>query len=170
MVRINAVLSEAIVKELDTIAREEDKNRSELLREAAEKLIEEHRHRQEEQRRRARLEREVAGKLEMTGYVLDTSVIIKWFSTHGEEDLESALRLRDGLVSGNCTAVVPDLLFYELANALRYNPNFNCDDAKDAVAAVNDMGFAVRCADPASMARAIEMAVAFNVTVNDAYF
>ncbi len=86
----------------------------------------------------------MAGKLEMTGYVLDTSVIIKWFSTHGEEDLESALRLRDGLVSGNCTAVVPDLLFYELANALRYNPNFNCDDAKDAVAAVNDMGFARR--------------------------
>ncbi len=112
----------------------------------------------------------MAGKLEMTGYVLDTSVIIKWFSTHGEEDLESALRLRDGLVSGNCTAVVPDLLFYELANALRYNPNFNCDDAKDAVAAVNDMGFAVRCADPALMARAVEMAFAFNVTVYDAYF
>jgi len=106
----------------------------------------------------------------MTGYVLDTSVIIKWFSTHGEEDLESALRLRDGLVSGNCTAVVPDLLFYELANALRYNPNFNCDDAKDAVAAVNDMGFAVRCADSALMARAVEMAFALNVTVYDAYF
>lgn len=112
----------------------------------------------------------MAGKLEMTGYVLDTSVIIKWFSTHGEDDLESALRLRDGLVSGNCSAVVPDLLFYELANALRYNPNFTCDDAKDAVAAVNDMGFAVRGADPALMARAMEMAFAFNVTVYDAYF
>ncbi len=62
MVRINAVLSKAIVEELDAIAREEDKNRSELLREAAEKLIEEHRRRQEEQRRRARLERAVAAQ------------------------------------------------------------------------------------------------------------
>ncbi|KAF0220408.1 MAG: PilT protein domain-containing [Geobacteraceae bacterium] len=112
----------------------------------------------------------MAGKLEVTGYVLDTSVIIKWFSAHGEDDLDSALLLRDGLVSGNCTATVPDLILYELANALRHNPNFTSDDVKDAVAAVDDMGFAVRCADAAVMARAVETAFAYNVTVYDAYF
>lgn len=56
MVRINAVLSEDIVEELDSIARDEHKNRSELLREAAAMLIEEHRRRREEERRKARLE------------------------------------------------------------------------------------------------------------------
>lgn len=60
--RINAVLSEDIVAELDNLAREEHKNRSELLREAAENLIAEHRRRQEEERRRARLERAVAAQ------------------------------------------------------------------------------------------------------------
>jgi metal-responsive CopG/Arc/MetJ family transcriptional regulator len=60
MVRINVVLSEEIVEELDSIGREENKNRSELLREAAEKLIGEHRRRLEEERRRARLEKAVA--------------------------------------------------------------------------------------------------------------
>jgi metal-responsive CopG/Arc/MetJ family transcriptional regulator len=60
MVRINAVLREDIVEELDIIAKEEHKNRSELLREAAEKLIAEHRLRREEELRRARLERSVA--------------------------------------------------------------------------------------------------------------
>jgi metal-responsive CopG/Arc/MetJ family transcriptional regulator len=60
MVRINAILREDIVEELDSIAREEHKNRSELLRVAAEKLIAEHRLRREEELRRARLERSVA--------------------------------------------------------------------------------------------------------------
>ena len=60
MVRINAVLSEEIVEELDKIASEEHKNRSELLRKAAENLIAEHHARREEERRRARLQKSVA--------------------------------------------------------------------------------------------------------------
>lgn len=62
MVRINAVLSEQIVEELDNIASEEHKNRSELLREAAEKLIAEHHARREEEHRRTRLLRSVASQ------------------------------------------------------------------------------------------------------------
>jgi metal-responsive CopG/Arc/MetJ family transcriptional regulator len=60
MVRINAVLREDIVEELDIIAREEHKNRSELLREAAERLIADHRARREEELRTARLERSIS--------------------------------------------------------------------------------------------------------------
>jgi metal-responsive CopG/Arc/MetJ family transcriptional regulator len=59
MVRINAVLSEDIIEELNNIAREEHKNRSALLREAAETLIAEHRRRREEEQRKGRLERAV---------------------------------------------------------------------------------------------------------------
>lgn len=106
----------------------------------------------------------------MTGYVLDTSVIIKWFSSHGEDDLASALLLRDAIISAECAVTVPDLLFYELANALRHNPNFSCDDVKDAVEAVSDMGFAVKGADSGLMARAVEIAFEYKTTVYDAYF
>ena len=60
MVRINAVLSEEIVEELDSIGREAHKNRSELLREAAERLITEHRLKKENELRMARLEKAVA--------------------------------------------------------------------------------------------------------------
>ncbi len=60
MVRINAVLREDIVEELDIIAREENKNRSELLREAAEKLIAEHRLMKEEEFRRKRQAKSIA--------------------------------------------------------------------------------------------------------------
>ena len=57
MVRINTVFPETILEKLDSIARDENKSRSMLLREAAEKLIEEHRHRLEEKRRKDRMKR-----------------------------------------------------------------------------------------------------------------
>jgi len=57
MVRINTVFPETLLARLDSIARDEKKSRSMLLREAAEKLIEEHQLRLEERRRRERMKR-----------------------------------------------------------------------------------------------------------------
>lgn len=59
MVRINAVLPEDMIEKLDGIAKGEKKSRSMLLREAAEKLIEEHQIRLEEKRRRVRIKRSI---------------------------------------------------------------------------------------------------------------
>lgn len=59
MVRINTLLPEEMIKKLDSIAKEENKSRSELLREAAEKLIEEHQRRLEEIQRRERIKRAI---------------------------------------------------------------------------------------------------------------
>jgi predicted nucleic acid-binding protein len=110
------------------------------------------------------------GKIKVTGCVLDTSVVIKWFSSLEEADLDNALCLRDAIVERDCAVTVPDLLFYELANALRHNPNFSCDDVKDAVAAIRDMGFTVIGVDAAHLSRALEIAFEFKTTVYDAYF
>lgn len=60
MVRINAVLSEDLIVGLDDLARENHKNRSELLREAAGKLIAEYRQKKEEELRLARIKKAVA--------------------------------------------------------------------------------------------------------------
>jgi predicted nucleic acid-binding protein len=112
----------------------------------------------------------MAGRNQMTGYVLDTSVVIKWFSSHEEADLENAMRLRDAIITTDRVVTVPDLLIYELANALRHNPHFTCDDVKDAIDAISDMGFAVMGVDSVLMVRALEIAYQFNTTVYDAYF
>ncbi len=55
MVRINAILPEETIKKIDTIAKEEKKSRSKLLREAAEKLITEYERIKAEQIRKERL-------------------------------------------------------------------------------------------------------------------
>ncbi len=64
-------------------------------------------------------------------YVLDASVVIKWFSE--EEYTDIAVKLRDHFFKGYNELVVPDLLLYEVSNALRYNPNFDETDVVDAV-------------------------------------
>jgi len=55
MVRINAILPEDTIKKIDSIAKEEKKSRSKLLREAAEKLIIEDQRQKAEQIRKERL-------------------------------------------------------------------------------------------------------------------
>ncbi|NOZ68158.1 MAG: type II toxin-antitoxin system VapC family toxin [Deferribacteres bacterium] len=106
----------------------------------------------------------------MKTYVLDTSVIIKWFSEYNEDDLDKALILRTRILQDKCSVIVPALMFYELANALRYNTRFTDEDVKDAVKSVIDMGFSVKDLEASVIARAVEIAFRYGVTVYDAYF
>lgn len=74
-------------------------------------------------------------------YVLDASVVIKWFSE--EEYTDKAVKLRDDFFKGENELVVPDLLLYEVSNALRYNPNFDETDVVEAVGSLFDMGISI---------------------------
>ena len=84
MVRINTVFDEDLLRQLDDIARLEHKSRSRLLREAAEKLIEEHRCRREEEKRRARAGKAIARQdrvREKAGEWSGTAELRKWRDT-----------------------------------------------------------------------------------------
>lgn len=106
----------------------------------------------------------------MRGFVLDTSVILKWFSESGESDLDRALQLRQSMLEGTIFFVVPDLLFYELANALRHNPNFSKKDVEQAILSVFEMGLEVKSLNEEVMKEAISLAFKHDITVYDAYF
>ena len=54
--------------------------------------------------------------------VADASVIVKWFVD--EEHTKKALALRQSYVDGKVDIACPNLLPYEVLNALRYNPEF----------------------------------------------
>ncbi len=66
--------------------------------------------------------------------------------------------------------IIPDLLFYELSNALRYNPRFFAGDVKEAMQAILDMGFEVKGIEAQIIDRAVEIAFDYNVTLYDSYF
>ncbi|MEM2945934.1 MAG: type II toxin-antitoxin system VapC family toxin [Thermoproteota archaeon] len=70
--------------------------------------------------------------------VLDASIAVKWFNV--EPLREKALTIRNRYASGDIDLIAPDLLHYEVANALRYNPRFGVEDVKAALRALEDMG------------------------------
>ncbi len=104
----------------------------------------------------------------MTGVVVDTSVIVKWFSR--EEDTEASLRLRDSFVKGELRIAAPDLLLIELANALRYDPAMSPEDVAAAVQSVADLGIEFEPAPPLVLIEAIAIAFRYGITVYDSVF
>jgi len=69
--------------------------------------------------------------------VVDASTAVKWFSD--EEGTSAAIKLRDNHVEGATTLTAPDLILYELANALRHRPGFNPDRVAQALDDVIDL-------------------------------
>jgi predicted nucleic acid-binding protein len=101
-------------------------------------------------------------------YVLDASVLIKWFSN--EEYTDRALKLRDDFLQGYAELVVPDLLLYEVSNALRYNPNYNENDVIESVDSLYDMGINIIIPTGDVIKSAINLAFTHDVTLYDAFY
>jgi predicted nucleic acid-binding protein len=101
-------------------------------------------------------------------YIIDSSVAVKWFSQ--EAGTEAALALRDGVFSGKCRLAAPDLLLYELANALRFNSRFNAEDVKLALGSLLDMGISFHPAEGPLLSRAVDLAFRYRMTVYDGCF
>jgi len=101
-------------------------------------------------------------------FVLDASVVIKWFSE--EEYTDRALKLRDDFSKGDIELVVPDLILYEVSNALRYNPDFDETDVADAVGTLFDIGISIIVPNREVINSALNLAYEHKITVYDAYY
>lgn len=101
-------------------------------------------------------------------YVLDSSVIIKWFSE--EEDTDIALTLREAHIEGTAIITVPDLVLYEVANALRYNENLQERDVIEAIESLIKLGIEVVVPTKEMIAEAVSLAFKQNITFYDACF
>jgi predicted nucleic acid-binding protein len=65
---------------------------------------------------------------------------------------------------------VPDLLIYEIANALRYNKSLSEEEIKEAVNSLVKMGLSLVVPMQEVTDLAITLAIKYNLTVYDAYF
>ena len=101
-------------------------------------------------------------------YVLDASVIIKWFSE--EEFTDTAVEIRNRFFKGKCELAAPDLDLYDVPNALRFNPNFNDDDVIEAVNSLFDMGISIIVPTPRVIKSSIAIAFKYNITIYDAFY
>lgn len=66
--------------------------------------------------------------------VVDASVVIKWFIPEADSDM--AVKLRDRHIEGSLTLMAPDLLVYEVANALSCHPDLSVEEIKEDLEAL----------------------------------
>ena len=78
---------------------------------------------------RHQLERRLVISSHHAGYVVDASVLVKWFLHEQEGDRDRALALRDLHISGRSTIYVPQLALLDVLNALRFRPKAKEEDA-----------------------------------------
>ncbi|MCX6641853.1 MAG: type II toxin-antitoxin system VapC family toxin, partial [Candidatus Bathyarchaeota archaeon] len=100
--------------------------------------------------------------------VIDASVVIKWFSE--EENTQNALKLREEHINGVRILSAPDLLIYEIANALRYKPGFDQQKIARAVTDLTDLQIDIVTPGKDLMERAVELAYIYDTTVYDSCY
>jgi predicted nucleic acid-binding protein len=100
--------------------------------------------------------------------VLDASVVLKWFVE--EEDSAQALQLREEFYAGEREIVVPDLLLFEVANALRYNPSFTKEEIQEAMETLFALEIEIITPTSSLLSKTIELAKDFDVTCYDAAY
>lgn len=73
-------------------------------------------------------------------------------------------------MAGNIDIALPDLILYELANVLRYNPNFDKKDVSDAVKSI--IGLRVQILVPTThlLTNAVNLGFTYGITVYDAIY
>ena len=93
--------------------------------------------------------------METNALVLDALVIVKWFTQ--EEKRSEALEIREKFINQKIDIVVPDLILYEISNALRYNPRFDEEDVKEAIDSLIKMELNIITPTKDIIERAIEI-------------
>lgn len=101
-------------------------------------------------------------------YVIDASVVVKWFSKF-EEDVDRSEELMNSYIEGKCSLMSPSLLLYELSNALRFNPNFKKEDVSKALESLLKLG--LELIDFREVfEQAVELAFSRDITMYDAVY
>lgn len=103
-------------------------------------------------------------------YAIDASVAIKWFSGINEDNLEQALKLQELHLQRDCLLIAPDLLVYEVVNALRYNPYFEQRDTELAFQTLYKMELGLVEPGKEEIKEAIKLAYKKNITIYDASY
>ena len=100
--------------------------------------------------------------------VIDASIAVKWFNK--EEYSDIADKLKNMHVRGEVVLVAPVLLLFEVANALRYNPDFESEDVEDAIRDLLDLQIKFFIPEEGWMNDAVKIAYTYSTTIYDASY
>lgn len=99
--------------------------------------------------------------------VVDASIVAKWFVT--EKDTEQALQLRQDHLTGKALLIVPELLFSEVLNILRYKGHGQ-KVLEEANASLWEIQLHIEHTNTFLLQRAISLALQFKLSLYDALY
>ena len=102
--------------------------------------------------------------------VPDTSVVLKWYLHEQELHRPLSLALLRAYLEGQVRLLVPDLLFYEVANVLRYKPGWDATLVAQAIGSLFSLGLTVVPVSAPLLRSALVLAYGHDVAVYDAAF
>ncbi len=100
--------------------------------------------------------------------VVDASVVAKWFLA--ERGTDGAIALRDRHVNGEVRLVAPELMVYEVANALRYHPRVGSDRLAEHIEDLFAVEVGLDPVSEVSMTAAIQTAYRTGLSIYDAAY
>lgn len=104
----------------------------------------------------------------MKTLVVDASVVVKWFVE--EPDSTEALRILHDHVGGRVELHAPNLLPYEVLNALKYTGEFGEEDLTRAGRALEDLQVTLHPLEGSLLAETVTLALRKGITIYDASY
>lgn len=106
----------------------------------------------------------------MADIVIDTSVIVKWYSAHQEPGFERTRALLQDHARSRGQLHVPMLALYETGNALRYGSRLSAQEQLRCLTDLFAVGLAIHPLTAVGAALAHEVSCLFEVSFYDACF
>ena len=103
-------------------------------------------------------------------YILDSSVIVKWFSFEEEEYVDKAAVILELYKENKIDILIPELVIYEVSNALRYNKNFSSNEVREIIKYLVNLELNTISLNSHIIDEAIKYAYGNKITVYDAIF
>ncbi len=100
--------------------------------------------------------------------VIDASAACKWFLE--EDDSDRSLSVRDAHIEGRIRLTAPDLIVYEIANALNYNPKVSDTQLTAFVQDLSDYDLDLVPPSAEYTARTVKTARELSISVYDASY
>lgn len=102
-------------------------------------------------------------------FVVDSSVVYKWFSADGETNVEQALDLMRAHCIGELLLAAPAHMPSEVLNGLRY-AGLAREYLRRAPEKLSEAEIAMAPLDAELLSRALDLALAYDLTIHDALF
>ena len=103
-------------------------------------------------------------------FIIDASVCVKWFSGDKEKDIEKADLLKNQHLNKEVLLVAPDLLIFEITNALSFNPSFDFDKTSRAIDSLFLMEIKFFKTNHDLVLESIKIRFEKNITIYDAVY